>query len=120
MAREFAIERRDDGRFLGRIGLIVWDTSEWRQATLAEAGDRAQPELGWALARAHWGCGYATEAALTVREWARRERGIERLISLIHPDNERSRSLARRLGAVPIETVTLFDSGPAEVWVHPL
>lgn len=115
----FAIERRDDGRFLGRVGMIVWDTRDWRHATLADAGEHAQPELGWTLARAHWGNGYATEAARAVRDWARTERGIERLISLIHHDNVRSQRVAERLGAQPAKTVTLFDSGPAVVWVHP-
>ena len=114
-----AIERREDGRFLGRVGMIVWDTREWRHRTLAEAGEHAQPELGWALARAHWGHGYATEAALAAREWARRERGIGRLISLVHEDNVRSQHVARRIGCRPDGTVTLFDSGPAVVWVHP-
>lgn len=57
------IERRDDGRFLGRAGILVWDTRTWTHATLAEAGRFAQPEPGWALVRAAWGNGYATEAA---------------------------------------------------------
>jgi RimJ/RimL family protein N-acetyltransferase len=115
----FAIERRDDGRVIGRAGIIVWDTGDWRNSTWADAGDDAQPELGWALGRAHWGFGYATEAALAVREWARRERGVGRLISLINPDNVRSQRVAERLGATRAETITLFDSGPAVVWVHP-
>jgi RimJ/RimL family protein N-acetyltransferase len=115
----FAMERRRDGRFLGRVGLLVWDSRDWRHATLASAGAYAQPELGWTLARAHWGNGYATEAARAVCEWARRERGVERLISLIHPDNLSSQRVAERLGARPAETVALFDSGPAVVWVHP-
>jgi RimJ/RimL family protein N-acetyltransferase len=88
-------------------------------STFAEAGNHAQPELGWALVRACWGNGYATEAARAVREWSRRERGIGRLISLIAPGNVRSQRVAERLGAQPGETVELFDSGPAVVWVHP-
>jgi RimJ/RimL family protein N-acetyltransferase len=54
-----------------------------------------------------------------VRDWARDERGIGRLISLIAPGNVASRRVAERLGAVPAETVRLADSGPAVVWVHP-
>jgi RimJ/RimL family protein N-acetyltransferase len=114
----FAIERREDGRFLGRVGCIVWDTREWTHVTLREAGEHGQVELGWALARFAWGHGYAFEAAVAARAWMR-ERGFERLISLIHPDNVRSQRLAERLGATPGETVTLFDSGPAVAWVHP-
>lgn len=115
----FAVERRDDGRFLGRVGVIVWDSGDWWPATLAEAGDRAELELGWAFASAHWGCGYATEAARAVRDWARRERGVERLVSLIHPDNVRSQRVARRLDAEPRETVTTREAGPAVIWLHP-
>ena len=115
----FIIERRGDGRFVGRAGILVWDARRWTHATLAEAGRHAQPELGWALVRAHWGNGYATEAARAVRGWARRERGIHRLISLIAHDNTASQNVALRLGASPAETVKLFDSGDAVVWVHP-
>ncbi len=115
----FVLERRDDGRFLGRTGILVWDTRTWEHTWLAEAGEYAQPELGWALVRAQWGHGYATEAARAVRDWAHREGGFERLISLIAPGNVASRRVAERLGAVPAETVRLADSGPAVVWVHP-
>jgi RimJ/RimL family protein N-acetyltransferase len=118
-AGPFVLERRSDGRLLGRVGLLIWDTRTWQPATFAEAGDHAQPELGWALGRAHWGHGYATEAALAVRDWARRERRVDRLVSLIAPDNTASQRVARRLGALPTETVTLFDSGAAVVWEHP-
>ena len=115
----FVVERREDGRFLGRAGLVVWDTQSWRNTTLREAGEHAQPELGWTLVREHWGKGYATEAVQAVRYWAHHELALERLISLIHPDNVRSIRVAERLGAQPTETVTL-DSGVAVVvWVHP-
>jgi RimJ/RimL family protein N-acetyltransferase len=115
----FMVERRTDGRVMGRAGMVAWDTRDWRSTTLQEAGEFAQPELGWALARANWGHGYATEAARAVRRWAREDLSIERLISVINPGNVRSQRVAERLGAVPTETVTLFDFGPAVVWVHP-
>src|SRR5436190_13510283 len=70
----FVLERREDGRFLGRVGMIVWDTRTWTHTTAAEAGEHGQPELGWTLARAHWGCGYATEGARAGRGWARATR----------------------------------------------
>jgi ribosomal-protein-alanine N-acetyltransferase len=66
----FVVERCDDRAFLGRVGLNVWDVRSWEHATLAGAGEYAQPELGWALVRSQWGRGYATEAALAVRDWA--------------------------------------------------
>jgi RimJ/RimL family protein N-acetyltransferase len=117
---QFALERRGDGRFLGRAGLLVWDAAGadgWEQSDLLRAAD-PRIELGWTLAREHWGRGYATEAALAVRDWAYGELGLERLISIIHPDNAASQAVARRLGAVPGERVATTH-GPAVVWVHP-
>jgi RimJ/RimL family protein N-acetyltransferase len=115
----FSIVRREDGRWLGRTGLLVWDVRTWTQATFASAGEFAQPELGWGLAREHWGHGYATEAASAVRDWAYRERDFERLVSVIAPANVRSQRLAERLGAKPVKTIDLSDTGPAVVWEHP-
>jgi RimJ/RimL family protein N-acetyltransferase len=114
----FVVERREDGRFVGRSGILVWDTRTWTHCSLSEAGEHAQPEIGWALARAHWGNGYATEAALAVRDWARRKRGFDRLVSLIAPDNVASQGVAQRMGAYPTETVDLFDTHEAVIWVH--
>ena len=115
----FVIESRTDGRFLGRTGIMVWDTRTWTHATLESAGEFAQPELGWALRRAEWGNGFVTEAAGAAREWARTERSIGDLVSVIAPANVRSQRVAERLGAVPAETVTLFDMGDAVVWRYP-
>jgi RimJ/RimL family protein N-acetyltransferase len=115
----FVVENCEDGAFLGRIGLNVWDVRSWTHATLAGAREYAQPELGWALVRSQWGRGYATEAALAVRDWAFKQRDIRHLISLIAPDNLASAAVARRLGASPTQEVKLFDCGHAVVWEHP-
>jgi RimJ/RimL family protein N-acetyltransferase len=55
-------------------------------------------ELGWRLSPASWGHGYATEAALAARDDAFGRLGLPALISLIHPENERSRRVAEKLG----------------------
>jgi RimJ/RimL family protein N-acetyltransferase len=115
----FVAVRRVDERVLGRVGFVVWDTAVWRNCTRAEAGEHAQEELGWALAREHWGCGYATEGARAVRDWVRREGGVGRLISLIHPDNRPSQRVAEKLGCARGERVTLESGVPCDVWVHP-
>jgi RimJ/RimL family protein N-acetyltransferase len=115
----FSIVRREDGRWLGRTGILVWDVRTWTHTTFASAGDFAQPELGWALASEHWGNGYATEAVCAVRDWAYAELRPARLVSAIAPANIRSLRLAERLGATPGETVNLFDGGPHVLWEHP-
>jgi RimJ/RimL family protein N-acetyltransferase len=86
-----SLERREDGRVLGRAGFLLWDPETWQVP-----GD--ETELGWLLAREHWGHGYATEAAFALRDWALDERGLTRLISLINPANLRSIRVAERLG----------------------
>ncbi len=108
-----------DGRVLGRVGLPrLGPRAPGRARRTRKPATLAETELGWTLAREHWGHGYATEAALAVRDWAYAERGVERIISLIAPDNARSIRVAEKLGAAPEETISTFH-GPATVWVHP-
>ena len=87
----FSLERTEDGRVVGRAGFLRWDPETWEIG-----GDEV--ELGWLLAREHWGLGYATEAALALRDWALAERGLTRLISLIQQENVRSVRVAERVG----------------------
>jgi RimJ/RimL family protein N-acetyltransferase len=115
----FIIETTADRRLVGQAGLMIFDTRGWTPSTRAQAGTHAQPELGWALMRADWGKGYATEAAAAIRDWAYESRLIDRLVSLISPDNIRSQRVAERLGATPTESVTPADSKrKAVVWRH--
>lgn len=117
----FALETMATERqVVGQAGLMIFDTRGWTPSTWTKAGTHAQPELGWGLLRSHWGHGYATEAAAAIRDWARRRRKIDRLVSLISPDNIRSQRVAERLGAVPTETITPADSKRTTVvWRHP-
>src|SRR5262245_12143206 len=112
----FVIQTRPDRQVVGRAGLMVFDSRTWTPSTFADAGAHAQPELGWALIRVHWGNGYATEAAAAIRDWGRNARRIDRLVSLIAPDNIRSQHVAERLGATPTEIVA---AGHGVVWEHP-
>jgi RimJ/RimL family protein N-acetyltransferase len=63
----FILETATDRRRVGQAGLMIFDTRDWTPSTWTSAGSHAQPELGWALIRAHWGFGYATEAAAAIR-----------------------------------------------------
>ncbi len=109
-AGKFIVET-GDGERIGRVGLNFYDPHDWTRSNGADA----RPELTWAIAFEHWGHGYATEAALAVRDWF----GAADMISLIAPDNPRSQRVAARLGATPGETVELPDGGPHVVWTHP-
>ncbi len=111
----FAVER--DGHVIGRAGFLVWDEAMWQVSSYAGAA-KPVTELGWAIARAHWGHGYATEAARALRTWAYDDAGIEHLISLISPRNDRSMRVAEKLTATPGKTVKI-DGDPIVVWHHP-
>src|ERR687887_57742 len=109
-----------NARVVGQAGLMIFDTRDWTPSTWGTAGSHAQPELGWALTRAYWGHGYATEAAAAIRDWALERPKIDRLVSLISPDNVRSQRVAERLGGMPTKTVTPADSKRATVvWRYP-
>lgn len=107
------------GTVIGRTELLVWDRRTWEPATYESAGEHVENELGWAITSRYWGNGYATEAARAVRDWARRERGIGRLISLVDPKNVRSVRVAVKLGAEPEALVRLWEGTRSVVWVHP-
>lgn len=91
----WAIERADDGALLGRAGFL--DPPGWPGL-----------EVGWLLAREHWGSGYAREAAAAALRFGFDVLRRDRLISLVHPDNSRSCRLAEALGAQRDGDVELF------------
>ena len=58
-------------------------------------------EIGYRLAREHWGKGYATEAARAVLNWALGAAGgpaLERVIAVTYPQNTASRGVLEKLG----------------------
>jgi RimJ/RimL family protein N-acetyltransferase len=69
------IETRD-GELIGAVG--------------AHLRDNPFPEIGYWIARGHWGKGYATEAAIAIRDWARRAFNCRALIAGHFADNEAS------------------------------
>jgi RimJ/RimL family protein N-acetyltransferase len=69
-------------------------------------------EVGWRLARAHWGHGFATEAAAAALALAFAPQGLalEQVVSFTVRQNVRSRAVMARLGMV---------HDPAEDFDHP-
>jgi RimJ/RimL family protein N-acetyltransferase len=94
----FSVVRKEDGRVLGRVGFLLWDTETWTHSLLQPPSSRRETEIGWTLAQAHWGLGYATEAARRARDWALEDLGYRRLVSLIQRGNEASVRVAQKLG----------------------
>lgn len=55
-------------------------------------------EIGWRFARAHWGNGYATEAAIAARDWGFANLAIDEIVAFVVPGNTRSQAVMARLG----------------------
>jgi RimJ/RimL family protein N-acetyltransferase len=94
-----AIERSSDGVFLGACGL---QREPWYPDEL---------ELGWRLAREHWGHGYATEAASSWLAHAFGELDLPRVISITDVPNLRSIAVMQRLGMTFDHAAELDDEG---------
>ena len=59
---------------------------------------RPEIEVGYRLARSHWGQGFATEAVTAIREYAFGVLRMPRLIALIDPQNTASIRVAEKVG----------------------
>lgn len=85
----WALERHADGAFLGFCGIKPGPDGT------PIAG---LPEIGWRLARAHWGLDYAREAAEACLRWACAERGWPGVYAITVRANAASWGLMLRLG----------------------
>jgi RimJ/RimL family protein N-acetyltransferase len=93
----WAVESKQGGIFLGRVGFH--DPPGWPGF-----------ELGWTLAREHWGKGYAREAALAALAYAFEALGRKRVISLIRHGNARSIRVAEAIGEKPAGEAEMLGS----------
>jgi RimJ/RimL family protein N-acetyltransferase len=55
-------------------------------------------EIGWRLARAHWGRGYASEAARAALRFGFERLGLPEIVAFTAEGNRRSRALMERIG----------------------
>ena len=94
----FSVVRRKDERMIGRTGFLMWDPERWVNGMREDLTGDLETELGWTFGRAHWGQGYATEAALACRDLALGELGLSRLVSLIAHGNTASVRVAEKIG----------------------
>ncbi len=107
---QLGVERKEDGVFVGRCGLLVWDPADLDDHELDEPTDRSRSRSATSSAVSTGVHGYATEAAIAVRDWALAELGLERLIALIYPGNVRSVRVAEKLGMEPDGEIEIFGN----------
>jgi RimJ/RimL family protein N-acetyltransferase len=85
----FAVEVPGVAPFVGFVGL---------HAATFEAPFTPAVEVGWRLARAHWGRGYATEAARAAVAFGFDRVGLEEIVSFTSVGNLRSQRVMQRIG----------------------
>lgn len=97
----WAVEVAPGGAFIGFVGLADRRNS----AHIVPA-----VEVGWRLAREHWGQGYATEAGRAAVDHGFREVGLDEIVSFTAEVNLPSRRVMERLG---------MSHDPADDFDHP-
>lgn len=99
----WAVEERGSGAFVGMIGLHAPAHLPFSPCV----------EVGWRLARAHWGKGYATEGAAAALRFAFEVLGLEEVVSFTSVHNTRSEAVMQRLGMRRDATTFLHPALPA-------
>jgi len=98
---QWVVEVPEEASFIGVVGLAVVDY----QAHFTPA-----VEVAWRLARAYWDRGYATEAARASLDYGFGKLGLDEILALTVPANQRSRRVMERLG---------MTRSPADDFDHP-
>ena len=84
------VEKLDDGESIGWILVRPF-------GFFTQHPETDNIELGWRFKQSCWGKGFATEAALTVKE-ALYEIGVEKFSAIANPDNAASINIMKKLG----------------------
>ncbi|HEY7851574.1 MAG TPA: GNAT family N-acetyltransferase [Caulobacteraceae bacterium] len=97
----WAVEVPGEADFIGYVGL---------QTVSFDAPFAPAVEIGWRLARAHWGRGLATEAARAALAFGFERLALPEIVAFTVPANARSRAVMERLG---------MTRDPADDFDHP-
>jgi RimJ/RimL family protein N-acetyltransferase len=97
----WAVEVPGGAPFIGYVGLAIPRFSAHFTPCV---------EIGWRLARAHWGRGYATEAASASLTFGFESVRLQEIVSFTVPANVRSIAVMQRIG---------MTHDPADAFDHP-
>jgi len=102
----FSVIEKSTGKWIGRLG--PWFPEGWPAR-----------EVGWGIAREHWGKGYASEGAAAAMDYACDVLGWDDIIHVIHEDNAASQGVARKLGSRNRGRVKMpfpYEGQPVDGW----
>jgi ribosomal-protein-alanine N-acetyltransferase len=98
------LREKGSGALVGYCGLLVQTVD-----------DLLELEIGYSLLLTHWGQGYATEAALTCKAFARTHHLAQSVISIISLTNVASQRVALNLG-MHVEKVTWYAANEVNIF----
>ena len=102
----WATVHKQTGRFIGRCGLLPWTIDRQHEV-----------EVAFALSKAYWGQGLATEIAQALVRYAFEHLHLSRLICLIEPENQASINVARKIGMI-FEKEGQDEKGPFLIYAR--
>lgn len=90
------LENKETNEPIGHAGLVPQLINEEEEL-----------EVGYWVSRTYWGQGYATEAAIALKHYAKHDMEQGRLICLIQPENIASKRVAKKIGMFMEEEIVL-------------
>jgi [ribosomal protein S5]-alanine N-acetyltransferase len=82
------------------------------------SGEAAEEiEIGWHLARSHWGQGYGTEAGRGVMEYGFQHMPVEELHAIAYPENTASLRIMQKLGMEYVGSTDRYYGVTAEHYI---
>ena len=102
----YAVDTKNTGEFIGFVGLShpSFDIPHFMPRGLPIV------EIGWRLSADHWGRGYATEAAISVLNYAFTTLNLNEVISFTVAANVKSRRVMEKIG---------LHHNAADDFIHP-
>jgi len=101
----FAVFEQSTGEFVGCCGHLFWDID-----------GRHETEVAYAILPDHWRKGYATEAALALKDDAFKRLGKKRVISLVNPNNIGSARVAESNGMRIEKQTVILENYTVNIW----
>jgi RimJ/RimL family protein N-acetyltransferase len=106
----WVVEEKASGQFIGEVGFADYKRD-------MESRAKELPEIGWVLATAAHGKGYATEAASAALVWGDHHFSVGRTTCIINPENSPSLRVAEKCGYRDLE-LTFYKGQPTRVFVR--
>ena len=92
----YVVKLKETNESIGMCGLIKRDTLD-------------DVDIGYAFLPRFWSKGYAVEAALATKEYAKNVIGLKRLVAIVDPTNEGSIRVLEKIGLIFEKMVKLSE-----------